>query len=200
MTDKKTLIDAMFNVQQQAPSITKSTNNPFFKSQYADMGDIWDAIKPILGEQKLHIGHTVIILENGDEVLKTIITHVPTNEKIESDKKILLQKQTAQDFGSYMTYMRRYMVTSMLGLVIDNDDDGNSASQQKQTTTQESKQIIKQVDDMIAQIKSANEGGWLVVEGEAINLGKSLPENSPSKVRLRKALSDKKKSMEMNNE
>lgn len=136
MTEKKTsLIEAMFNVQQKAPSISKATDNPFFKSKYADMSDIWDAIKPILGMEKIHIGHKVYITENGHEVLKTIFTHVPTGETVESEKLIMLSRQTAQEFGSYMTYMRRYMVTSMLGLVTENDDDGNKASEKPQVVT-----------------------------------------------------------------
>ena len=52
--------------------------------------------------------------------MTTAITHVPSGE--------FLQKSNAQQYGSFMTYMRRYSICALLGLVTDDDDDGNAAS------------------------------------------------------------------------
>lgn len=130
MTKQKydTLYDAIFHVQQTAPSIGKSADNPFFKSKYADLPAIWDAIKPILGDAGLFISHTMHTVD-GQDFIKTKIIHVASKDALESKSKIMLQKSTAQEYGSYITYMRRYAVTAMLGLVTDEDDDGNKATE-----------------------------------------------------------------------
>lgn len=126
--EAETLYEALFNVQQGCPSITKETTNPFFKSKYADLPTIWAVIRPLMKTNKLFLSHSVKLLADG-EYLLTKITHVPSGEEIETSNKITLVKQTAQDYGSYMTYMRRYALTALLGLVTDEDDDGNSATE-----------------------------------------------------------------------
>lgn len=115
-------------VQQAAPSIGKSAENPHFKFKYADLPAIWEAIRPILGENHLIVTNILGYGEEGDHITTTI-THIDSGEFIESKSKIYLNKITAQEYGSYITYMRRYALSAMLGLVTDKDDDGNAASQ-----------------------------------------------------------------------
>lgn len=127
MTENKTtLFDALFAVQQKAPSISKQSDNPFFKSKYASLPDIWDSIRDLMGENNLFVYHNMDV-ENGDDYIVTSIYHVPTNKAITSKSKIMLSKSNAQEYGSYITYMRRYALTALLGLVMDDDDDGNNA-------------------------------------------------------------------------
>lgn len=136
MTEKKqTLHEALFAVQQAAPFIDKATDNPFFKSKYASMPDIWHAIKDLLGENKLLVMHQLEVIDGADYIATTI-HHIPSGDMLLSRSKISLSKSTAQEYGSYITYMRRYAVSAMLGLITDNDDDGNAASQSKQKTEQ----------------------------------------------------------------
>lgn len=122
------LNEALFNVQQECPAITKETSNPYFKSKYADLPTIWGVIRPLMKVNKLFLSHSVKNCGDG-EYLFTTITHVPTGDSITTTNKITLMKHTAQEYGSYMTYMRRYALTAMLGLVTDEDDDGNSATE-----------------------------------------------------------------------
>jgi hypothetical protein len=145
MTKEATIRDALFAVQQAAPAISKSTDNPFFKSKYASLPDIWEAIRSLLGEHKLYVSHTLHSDPEGDFIVTQII-HVPTGSLIESNTRITLAKNTAQEYGSYITYMRRYALSAMLGLVTDEDDDGNAASQAKPKP--EPKPDIKPVDDL----------------------------------------------------
>lgn len=131
MTEKKqTLHEALFAVQQAAPFIDKATDNPFFKSKYASMPDIWDAIKGLLGENKLLVMHQLEVIDGADYIATTI-HHIPSGDFLLSRSRILLSKSTAQEYGSYITYMRRYAVSAMLGLITDSDDDGNAASNAK---------------------------------------------------------------------
>lgn len=126
MTDKNKLYPAILAVQQGAPFIDKSSDNPFFKSKYADLPDVWRAIKALMGENNLLVSHT--IEANDNDYIVTRIIHAETGEFIESKSRIMLAKSTAQEYGSYITYMRRYAISAMLGLVTDEDDDGNKAS------------------------------------------------------------------------
>jgi hypothetical protein len=130
MTKEKTIYDALLAVQQEAPFINKTTDNPFFKSKYASLPDIWAAIKELLGKHNLLVMHQTEVID-GNEFIITTIYHVPTEQKIQSASKIILSKNTAQEYGSYITYMRRYALSALLGLITDEDDDGNAASQAK---------------------------------------------------------------------
>ena len=55
------------------------------------------------------------------------IIFTPTGDKMTSTSTVMLDKITAQALGSYTTYMRRYSICMMFGIVTD-DDDGNAAS------------------------------------------------------------------------
>lgn len=158
MTEKKeekepaTLYEALFNVQQVCPAITKETNNPFFKSKYADLPTIWGVIRPLMKTNKLFLSHAVHKEEDG-EYLVTTITHVPTGDNLKTTNKITLVKHTAQEYGSYMTYMRRYALSALLGLVTDEDDDGNKATEAEKMQSPKAPKPanpLKEIADKIA--------------------------------------------------
>jgi len=126
------LYEAILKVQQSAPFIDKSAANPFFKSKYADLPAIWKAVKESMGENGLLVTHSMTAGNDGEFIVTKII-HAKTGQEMESISKITLSKVTAQEYGSYITYMRRYALSAMLGLVTDEDDDGNKASHANQT-------------------------------------------------------------------
>lgn len=131
-TSKGTLASALLAVQREAPAIQKDKVNPAFKgSRYASTDDILAAILPILNEHDLVLTQIPATITAGEEAfpaLRSIITHVPTGDSIEETAMLMLDRSNAQGLGGAITYMRRYAVTSMLGLVTETDDDGNSAS------------------------------------------------------------------------
>ena len=47
-----------------------------------------------------------------------------------------LQQDNAQGVGSALTYLRRYGLSALVGIVADEDDDGNAASAPRQQSTQ----------------------------------------------------------------
>lgn len=126
-----TIHTKLLKFQSSIEAIKKDGKNSFFKkpngkeSTYATLPNILSEVKPILSELKLVITQPII---NG-EVL-TIITDAETGEKAESG--ILIPNGlNAQQIGSAITYFRRYTLSSLLSLEIDEDDDGNKASQPK---------------------------------------------------------------------
>lgn len=92
-------------------------------------------ILPLLNDNGLVLTQFPTFIENivGDPTpaLLTRITHVASGDSIEATAPLMLDKQTAQGLGSAITYMRRYALLSILGLVADVDDDGNQAETAK---------------------------------------------------------------------
>jgi hypothetical protein len=104
--------------------IPKTDSNPFFKSKYAALPSILDAIQMPLEES----GLVFTQLPDG-EFLTTLLIHFESGEYISSSYKMNPVKTDPQSIGSAITYARRYALGAILGLNIDEDDDGNKASQ-----------------------------------------------------------------------
>lgn len=117
----KELYKALAAFQQEVPNIYKNAKGYSYK--FADLGEINDIIKPVLAKHGL--GYVQPI--NGSTI-KTIVFHVESGESIESSANIPqgVQLKGMNDFqvlGSAITYLRRYSLSSMLGLITDEDAD-----------------------------------------------------------------------------
>jgi hypothetical protein len=120
-TETKSLFKSLAAFQQEVPVIHKETKG--YGYSYADLPTIFDKINPLLAKHQL--GFTQPIM--GDCV-KTIVFHIETGESIESLTDIPkgVQLKGMNDFqvlGSAITYIRRYALSSILGLVTDKDTD-----------------------------------------------------------------------------
>lgn len=104
----------------------KDSNNPAFKTRYADLASVMDAIREPMLVNGLAIQHQQLPGDPGRLVLRTVLRH-KSGEFLASVAVVPLSKQDAQGMGSALTYARRYGVAAMLGVVQD-DDDGNAAS------------------------------------------------------------------------
>lgn len=118
------LTKALLSFQKKVDKIKKSDNNPFFKSKYASLSTILDSIDDILNDCGIVVLQSP---ENGDSLTTTII-HAESGEFIESTYSMRPSKDDPQGRGSCITYMRRYALSSILKLNVDDDDDGNAAS------------------------------------------------------------------------
>jgi hypothetical protein len=118
----KELLTALHKAKKEFKPIIKSANNPFFKSKYANLDTITDAIKEGLENNGL-----IILQPVQGNVLHTQIYHAESGEMLESLYN-LPDLSDPQKLGSAITYARRYALCSFLGLVADEDDDGNVAS------------------------------------------------------------------------
>lgn len=129
--EMKTIIQAIADFQRSAPIVLKTANNPFFKSKYADLPAVWHAIKDLMAENGLAVVNMNTIID-GAEYLETRVYHTG-GEYLSSTSKLSPVKNDPQSVGSAITYMRRYALMSLLGLVADDDDDGNAASGKQDT-------------------------------------------------------------------
>lgn len=121
------LAKALLNFHKEVGIVAKSSNNPFFKSKYASLPDIQEAIKEPLEKAGLVYSQ----LPDGLNGLTTILIHADSGEWIEASYTMTPAKNDPQGQGSAITYQRRYALGAVLGLTIDEDDDGNAASTSK---------------------------------------------------------------------
>jgi ERF superfamily protein len=95
-----------------------------FSYSYADLADIWEAIRKPLSDNELAVTQ-LFVAELGKNYLQTMIIHssgewMKSLLELDSHEKI-------QELGSEITYLRRYGISSILGIVADEDEDGQAA-------------------------------------------------------------------------
>jgi hypothetical protein len=100
--------------------------NPAFKSRYATLASIMDAIRAPLARHGLAITHT-LASQPGGVVVGTALLF--GEERLGTEILMPLpQNATPQAVGSAITYGRRYGVSALLAVVADDDDDGEAVS------------------------------------------------------------------------
>ena len=124
---KANLYNALFAAQGAMPDLQKNAINPHFKNTYITLDSLLERVLPVLRDNFLML--TQIPDNSGSHPsLRTTITHVPTGESLEGNCPLVLDRDTPQAVGSAITYMRRYSLMSILGLVADEDDDAEAAT------------------------------------------------------------------------
>lgn len=137
----KGIMQAIFNVQQKVQPIKKTSEGQVGtrKYNYANLNDTWEAIKPILKEEELVIYQSPIMNNGVGNHFKTTLHHLESGESITEIMQMILQRDDPQGIGAAITYYRRYMITTMLGLITDDDND---AREHRLATADQKKQIV----------------------------------------------------------
>ena len=122
---------ALSIVQGKLTHAKKDSANPFFKSKYADLESVWDSCRELLANNGLAVMQFPGTYSDLDKSmsLTTIISH-KSGEWISQEMSVPVTKPDAQGAGSALTYMRRYALAAVVG-VVQADDDGNAASSPK---------------------------------------------------------------------
>lgn len=126
-------IDAIAKVLPKAQAamgdVIKNANNPAFKTKYADLGAVIEAVVPALNQH----GITLLQPATFDGELARVATMLlhESGQWVRCTLASPLQKRDAQGIGSVNTYLRRYGLQAMSG-VAPEDDDGNAASGPRQ--------------------------------------------------------------------
>lgn len=119
------LADALAKAQGKIEGAIKDKTNPAFRSRYADLGAVWDAIRAPLSGNGLSVLQQ-LSTEESRVACTTIILH-SSGEWIEFAPFVVpVSKADAQGFGSAATYCRRYSLMAAVGIA-PIDDDGESA-------------------------------------------------------------------------
>jgi len=117
---------ALSIVQGKMSHAVKDSANPFFKSKYADLESVWSACRELLSANGLAVMQFPGLYTDQSMSLTTIISH-KSGEWISQEMSVPVTKPDAQGAGSALTYMRRYALAAVVG-VVQADDDGNAAS------------------------------------------------------------------------
>lgn len=112
---------------------------------YADLADVIEAIRIPLSKNGLSILHQVSFNENGYGLTTTLL-HA-TGEFVSTWYPLPDPTQLKpQEFGSSLTYARRYSVTLVTGVASDEDDDASEAVAPKPPTPKPKANTIKPHD------------------------------------------------------
>ena len=117
---------AFLKAQMEMDNAEKNANNPAFRSKYANLEGVIDAVKPALNANGITFLQTGSPSQSGQLTLTTRLLHV-SGQWIEDTAECQLSKNDPQGFGSAVTYLRRYNLAAICGIT-QSDDDGNSAS------------------------------------------------------------------------
>ncbi len=127
MTEHSSLAAALAAVQAALPTVHKGNratvptrSGGSYSYTYADLGDVSAAALPLLSAHGLAWLCKPRRGDGGWELVGTLL-HV-SGEREEGS--LPLAGGSPQEWGSSITYMRRYLLGSMTGLVTDDDDDG----------------------------------------------------------------------------
>ncbi|MEY4719311.1 MAG: Pseudoalteromonas phage Pq0 [Pseudomonadota bacterium] len=118
------LAAALSKAQGQLAGAVKDSSNPFFKSRYADLSSVVEALRQPFANNGLSYIQTTE--SHPDEVrVETILMHSSGQWISTGTLNVPVTKSDAQGYGSALTYARRYSLC-LLG-VAPIDDDGNAA-------------------------------------------------------------------------
>jgi hypothetical protein len=165
MDDMNTIAAAFVKAQAEIESAIKDKKNPAFRSTYADLLAVIEAIKPSLAKHGLGFIQEVTERDAGGIYVETVIIH-SSGETIRSGKlPVPASKADAHGYGSAITYGKRYSLMATFGVPTE-DDDGNAAAKSapKNDTTPavapEREKIVRRVADAcIAAVAAGNDYG-----------------------------------------
>jgi len=143
------LAEALAIAQKAMTSVKKESDNPFFKSKYADLSSIWEACKDHLNNNGLSVIQTTRIPEDDGIIVETILLH-KSGEWMMGELKMIPVKAGPQAVGSVITYARRYALAAMVG-VCPEDDDGEGGEERDKKKKPEASKKKKE---------TTNDTGW----------------------------------------
>lgn len=117
---------ALLSAQKEMGDAKKGASNPFFKSKYADLNSIREAVIPALNQNGISVLQLCATNETGKPVIKTLLLH-ESGEFLGSETEVVVAKQNdPQAYGSAMSYARRYGLQAAVCVGAE-DDDGEKA-------------------------------------------------------------------------
>ncbi len=188
--DLAELFTALAKAQAEMQSAELDSENPYFKSKYADLKSIVKATRPALTKHGLSVVQQVIHNEDGANILITILGHT-SGQWIESRMRILPAKPDVQSLASYMTYIRRYAYSALICCVTGSEDDDaeiavatsrellakGTAVNTKYNPREQSFEVISkdQLDEINYELAEYPEVAELVLEGLKIQSLADMP-------------------------
>jgi len=116
------LATALCSAQAEMGGAVKDSNNPFFKSNYADLTSVIKVIKEPFAKHGLSFVQLPITSVGGNGIgVATMLMH-DSGQWIKSEYLLPMDKVTPQGAGSAITYARRYALQALVGIPSVDDD------------------------------------------------------------------------------
>ena len=116
---------AIVKAQSVMGNAIKDAKNPFFKSSYANLNAVREAVLPAMNANGISVLQPTIQID-GKSFVETVLLH-ESGEFISSLTEVVVSKANdAQQQGSGISYARRYGLQSLANIGAD-DDDGEAA-------------------------------------------------------------------------
>ena len=175
----KELYKALADFQQECPTIAKAgeakvqtQSGKDYSYRYADLPSIVELINPLMKKHKLGFIQPLRYSEGVRKVV-TIIFHTETGHSIESEidipEVVFKGMNDYQSLGSGITYLRRYSLSSALGIVTDEDTDAQG--EQVKSTMKELPWLSqKQFEASVKRIQEANPNVHITEDGNDLEL------------------------------
>jgi hypothetical protein len=137
----------------------ENSRGEHYQFSFADLKKVTETIKPFLRKNGLVIWQvleglgvrtTLVDKESGQWI--SALAEIPSYEQ-----------KNIQYYGSVFTYLRRYSLTTMLGLVNDADDDANQVDNNKTDRKVDGKPSLT-FEVMSRMIQEVDKGNWKDVE------------------------------------
>lgn len=159
------LAAALAKAQAMIKGAVKDANNPFFKTQYADLTSVWDACRDALTKNGLSVIQCPEQSDIGGIAIETTLLH--SSGQFITSRYVMPVKNSsdAQAVGSAITYARRYALSAMVGVAPTDDDDGNNAAGKNGSTENKAPNKLPEMTDLDFQ---KNKAAWKEkITGEA---------------------------------
>lgn len=175
----KELAAAFAKAQPKIEGASKDKSNPAFRSKYADLANVVDAIKPALGEEGLSFLQIPHDAENVARI-ETILMHRSGEWISLGAVSVPVTKADAHGYGSALTYARRYGLLTAFG-VAPEDDDGNAAAKAAPTervlSSDELAAVSVKLEEAAKQGVAALQTAWAAIPTQAKVSLKDLKES-----------------------
>lgn len=118
---------AIENPKRSKTVVVETRKGGEYTFNYATLADIRDVTRKPLADNGLSFVQVpYYAADTGYHMLRTIIMH-ESGQFIGAEVPLMVGDEGNQAFGSALTFMKRYVLSSMLGVVADDDDDANAA-------------------------------------------------------------------------
>lgn len=159
------LAGALVKAQSIMGNAIKDAKNPFFKSSYANLNAVREAVLPAMNANGISVLQPTIQID-GKSFVETVLLH-ESGEFISSLTEVIVSKANdAQQQGSGISYARRYGLQSLANIGADDDDGetavgrGSSKSSTSSAQTVSANNVDKLEETVVQSAPAASRGSF----------------------------------------
>lgn len=183
------LFGALAKAHGEMANPTADSNNPHFKSKYADLAEVINAYRKPLANHGLALTQLVEYLPDPEGACLTTILGHSSGQFIRCRMKLLIAQHTNHGLGTSITYLRRYSAAAILSIAQE-DKDGNEEPAPKDKKSaikvEDERPVVKTISKSLANELTTGMSPELlkkVLEYYRIPSLEYLPESEVEKVR-----------------